>query len=62
MFLDNSGALAIVSVRAVTRELMSGQLKVLNIRDFKMVRMFSFVQPLGHSGRMEEKFMQYITK
>ena len=50
LFLENSDALAIVSVRAVTRELMSGVLKVIDITDFSAERMFSFVQLQGQSG------------
>lgn len=43
LFLENSDALAILSVRAVTRELTSGILKVIDISDFTAERMFSFV-------------------
>lgn len=60
LFLENSDALAIVSVRAVTRELTSGALKVIDVTDFLAERMFSFVQLQGQSGGLEEKFMRYI--
>ena len=58
--LENSDALAIVSVRAVTRELMSGVLKVIDITDFSAERMFSFVQLQGQSGGLEESFIRYM--
>ncbi len=60
LFLENSDALAIVSVRAVTRELTSGILKVIDISDFTAERMFSFVQLQGQSGGLEESFIRYM--
>lgn len=60
LFLENSDALAIVSVRAVTRELMSGALKVIDITGFSAERMFSFVQLQGQSGGLEESFIRYM--
>ena len=60
LFLENSDVLAIVSVRAVTRELMSGSLKVIDITDFSAERMFSFVQLQGQSGGLEESFIRYM--
>ena len=62
LFLENSDTLAIVSVRAVTRELMSGQLKVIDVTGFAAERMFSFVQLQGQSGGLEEKFIRYMLK
>ena len=57
LFLENSDALAIVSVRAVARELMSGVFKVIDVTDFSAERMFSFVQLMGQSGGLEESFI-----
>lgn len=59
LFLENSDALAIVSVRAVARELMSGVFKVIDVTDFSAERMFSFVQLMGQSGGLEDSFMRY---
>ena len=38
LFLENSEALGIVSIRAVTRELMSGRLKVIEVEDVCLCR------------------------
>lgn len=62
LFLENSDTLAIVSVRAVTRELMSGQLKVIDVDDFTAERMFSFVRLQGQSGGLEENYIRYMMK
>lgn len=62
LFLENSDTLAIVSVRAVTHELKSGQIKVIDVTDFAAERMFSFVQLQGQSGGLEESFIRYMMK
>lgn len=59
LFLENSDTLGIVSVRAVTRELIAGRLKVLDITGFEAERTFSFVQLQGHTGGLEESFIRY---
>ncbi|WP_455638086.1 LysR substrate-binding domain-containing protein [Parabacteroides sp.] len=60
LFLENSDALAFVSVRAVTRELTAGGLKVIDVADFSAERMFMFVQLQGQSGGLEENFIRYM--
>lgn len=60
LFLENSDTLAIVSVRAVSRELISGRLKVLDVEGFSAERMFAFVRLQGQSGGLEENFMRYM--
>ena len=47
LFLENSDALGIVSIRAVTRELMSGRLKVIDVEGFHAERMFAFANRAG---------------
>ncbi len=62
LFLENSDALGIVSIRSVTRELMSGQLKVIEVKDCVFERMFSFVLLKGQSGGIEESFIRYVNQ
>ncbi len=59
LFLENADALGIVSVRAVTRELMSGRLKVIDIADLIAEREFQFVEPQGQNGGLEESFIRF---
>ena len=59
LFLENSEVLGIVSIRAVTRELMSGRLKVIEVEGFRAERMFTFAEPQGQSGGVEESFIRY---
>ena len=62
LFLENTDVLSIVSIRAVTRELMSGQLKVIDVEGFTAERMFSFVRLQGQNGGLEENFIRYMMK
>lgn len=47
LFLEHTDCLGIVSVRSITRELYSGQLRVVEIKGMPMLRDFSFAQPQG---------------
>lgn len=58
-FLENSDALGILSIRAVSRELGTGKLKVIEVTDFNAERMFNFVRLQGHNGGLEESFIRY---
>lgn len=62
LFLENADALGIVSIRSVTRELISGRLKVIELDGFKAEREFLFVEPQGQHGGMEESFMRYTAQ
>ena len=54
---DASGMNA--AIRAVTRELMSGRLKVIEVEGFRAERMFAFAEPQGQNGGVEESFIRY---
>ena len=62
LFLGNMDAVAIVSIRAVTNELKSGLLKVIDIKDINIERIFSFVMPAGQYGGLEENFIHYAER
>lgn len=59
LFLENCDCLAVVSVRAVGKELAAGMLKVVDITDFQLERMFSFVEKQGQNGGLEENFIRF---
>lgn len=56
LFLENSNCLGVVSIRAVSREIASGKLKIIDVAGFCAERMFSFVELQGQSGGLEESF------
>ena len=60
LFLENADALGVVSIRSVTRELMSGQLKVIELKECRFERMLSFVRPQGQNSGVEESFIRYM--
>lgn len=62
LFLENSDALGIISIRAVTRELMSGQLKVIDVEHLRAEREFMFVEPQGQNGGLEDSFIRYTER
>lgn len=62
LFLENADALGIISVRAVTRELMAGRLKVIDVEGFRAERMFAFVEPQGQNSGVEENFIRYANQ
>lgn len=62
LFLENADALGIISIRAVTRELMSGRLKVIDVEHLKAERVFMFVEPQGQNGGLEDSFIRYTER
>lgn len=58
-FCLRNKCMGIVSVRSVTEELISGQLRVIDIPELPMKREFSFVQCQGKESGLSELFMQF---
>lgn len=59
LFLENSNCLGVVSVRAVSKELASGKMKIIDVDNLAAERMFSFVELQGKSGGLEESFTRF---
>lgn len=59
LFLENSNCLGVVSIRAVSREIASGKLKIIDVAGFCAERMFSFVELQGQSGGLEGSFTRF---
>lgn len=59
LFLENSNCLGVVSVRAVSKELASGKMKIIDVNNLAAERMFSFVELQGKSGGLEESFTRF---
>lgn len=58
-FLEHTDCLGIVSVRSISRELYSGQLRVVEIKGMPMLREFCFAQPQGQESGLAQIFMQF---
>ena len=59
LFLEKANCMGIVSIRSISRELVSGVFRVVEIRDLPMLRDFSFVQQQGQEGGLSQVFMQF---
>ena len=51
--------MGIVSIRSVHKELVAGNLRVIEIKGMPMQREFNFVQLQGQEGGLAQVFMQY---
>ena len=61
LFLENMDCIGIVSVRSVTKELASGSLRVVEIKNMHMNREFCFVQQQGQEGALPHLFTQFAS-
>ncbi len=59
LFLRNSNAMAIVSIRSISEELYMGRFKVVDIPDLEMGREFDYVELHGDEGGMARLFMDF---
>lgn len=61
-FLSQSNSMGIVSIQAITQELLEGKFKVIDIQDFIPHRHFSFIHKQGDVGGVEGLFMDFVHK
>lgn len=60
-FLMNSSAYAIISIAAVSRELIEKRLKIIDIEQMEMEREFSFISTTGSHNEIVEQFVHFAT-
>ncbi|HRN16434.1 MAG TPA: LysR substrate-binding domain-containing protein [Xylanibacter oryzae] len=60
-FIAHSNSMGIVSVRSVSKALLNGEFKVIEIKGLKMEREFCFVEKRGESSGMQTVFKKFIT-
>lgn len=58
-YLIHSHAVAFLSIHAITKELMSGALRVIDIKDLSITRSFYFIHPQGIPDPLAEKLMHF---
>ncbi len=61
-FLETADAIGVISIAAVTRELVSERLKVIDIIDFSCCRTFHSVRNQGEDSGIGGDFVRFITK
>ena len=60
LFLENSDAIGVVSIKAITRELAAGKFKIIDVKGVTAERQFSFVKLQGQNGGLGDSFMQFV--
>jgi DNA-binding transcriptional LysR family regulator len=60
-FVEKSDCMGIVSVRSVSRELLMGYYKLIDIADIRLERHFAFAERRGEQGQIHKIFKQFIT-
>ncbi len=60
-FISHSDSMGIVSVRSVSKSLLDGEFKVIEVNGLKMEREFCFVEKRGESLGMQAVFKKFIT-
>ena len=61
-FVEKYDAMGILSIRAVNKEILRGQIKVIDIKNLTMNRFFSIVQRHGMSSGVQSLFIKHIIK
>lgn len=59
LFLEHTDCMGIVSVRSITKELVSGAFRVIEIKDMSMMRDLCFAQQQGQGSGLSQVFMQF---
>ena len=59
LFLEHTDCIGIVSIRSISRELLSGTFRVIEIEGMPMLREFCFAQPQGQESGLSQVLMQF---
>ena len=59
LFLENADAASVISFRCVTKELLSGTFKIIELPELEMKRDFCFMQLQGDEEGLPALFMQF---
>lgn len=58
-YLLHSAAVAFLSIHAISRELLNGELRIIEIKDVSITRNFYFIHLKGKSAPIAEKMMHF---
>lgn len=61
-FVSRYDAMGILSIRAIHQEVMNNVLKIIEIKDLPLQRVFHIVQRQGQESGLAEKFLSYLHK
>ena len=58
-FLENSHSVAFLSMRAIQKEIQYGELKIIHIKNFRIIRDFTFIYLHGQPDKFSTMFMRF---
>lgn len=61
-FVSHSNVMGIISIRAVSKEILDGEFKVIDIRDLPINRYLNIVEKQGESTGLQSMLYEHITK
>lgn len=61
-FLEHANCMSFISVKAIQKELQSGELKVIKINNFRILRTLSFIHPQGQPEGLATNFMRFAAR
>lgn len=61
-FLEHSNAMSFISIRAIEQEVKQGILKIIEIKNFRILRNFSFIYLQGQVDSLSSSFIQFALK
>lgn len=61
-YLAFSNSMGLISVNAVTKEIVNGEFKIIDITDLEINRIFYFIHPHGQLSGLPEMFMNFTQK
>jgi DNA-binding transcriptional LysR family regulator len=61
-FLKNADCISFVSIHAVSKEIVQGQFKIIDIKDLDITRTFHFIYPQGQPNGLTDKFIEFCIK
>jgi DNA-binding transcriptional LysR family regulator len=60
-FVGHSDSIGIISVRSVSKEILRGDYKIIELQDTKLERQFRFVEKRGESAGLQSLLKDFIT-
>jgi len=61
-FLKNANCISFVSIHAVSKEIVQGQFKIIDIENLDITRTFNFIYPQGQQNGLTDKFIEFCLK
>jgi LysR substrate binding domain. len=62
LFLDNSHTMGIVSIKSISKDLISNRFRIVDIQGLNMNRQFMWVQRQGQESKLPEIFKAFVSR